>query len=61
MAKDIGSPLTAIYETILIDFHSEKEVNFSTNGRDYLFKLPITGQYNNNNETVKVKELIFFD
>ena len=52
--NDIGDAITKIHEARLIDLGTNKDVNTSTNGQDFLFKLPITGQYNSTNETVKV-------
>ena len=54
MDEDVGNTLTKIHKAKLIDLDTMREVNFSTKERDFLFKLPITEQFNSSNETVKV-------
>ena len=54
MDEDVGNTLTKIHKAKLIDLDTMREVSFSTNGKDFLFKLPIAEQYNSTNETVKV-------
>ena len=49
-----GDILTRVYQAILKDANTGRNMNVTTNDKDFLFKIPITREYDKNNFTVKV-------